>query len=318
MLESLIAFLANGRKGVRFALAMLLALVIASASQPANGAAVTVVNWGGDYVASNRLLNLGGPINSTGQYGGQIGVPDTRFYRPFRDDAPAYCLSPTSAYSGKPFYGGLDFYNYDSTITSPSPLTRNNVFNFGSTDYISVKFKATMSGAGALAVVFLKQDFIALQDKPNIYMDADDATISITSQLLAPYLAGRFILRNGSTYYLSEYTFGANAPGEPITLANPSTSTRWAAYDPTTSLLFNPTSFNYIQFNDVTAAGYYVFSNNLPAGVEQETSTVQFGLKASDIATVAPVPLPMAFWAGTALLAGIAARHIRRRRLQGS
>jgi len=290
--------------------------VSALLSTTAQGAAV--VNWGGtEYVTGNKAFNDGNPSSygTAGDWDGD-GVANDRGIRHAFDEITP--LSPVSGYTtlaGKSgtFYGGYDVARIGSN-SSWNFTTNKSVFQKPAGDQIGYEMTPGF-GYAHFVVAFLKPDFLNGGSANTNYLDADDTSISINLPTLEN-MTGRFMIKNGQQWYVSETTI--TAPGL-ATLANPSENSRWAIYNPVSALDFNAPSatFANLNLNDVQGVGYY-FENDNVVLVTPKCWISEMAVNANFERAAAPppvgaVPLPAAVWAGLGLMGAVAGRRALRR-----
>jgi hypothetical protein len=249
-------------------------------------AQITIVNWGGDYVGTNTVLGRTGTASSEfGNVGGSEAL-DSRRQIPFSSSTP---LNPTSSYAGESstFYGFWSVIHYDSGRSPEVGFQR--ITNDGGTDTIT--FRAELpSEAGASEasprygeahgmLVWRKADFLSL-GTATVALDANSGFSVALASPLAEHTKARWVVGQGSSYYVSELTFASSH-----TLTNPA-STRWAPYDPNTGLAFSNGTYSSMAFDDVQDVGLYFASAEL-----RWTSPTVGGLRV-DVATLSVSAIP--------------------------
>jgi hypothetical protein len=185
-------------------------------------------------------------------------------------------LSPASGYTGPTFYGGLHYTNTTGTM-------RYKVSNYASGDQI---YAGTYLSAGEVTytVVFVKDDFLNGADGGNVSWDATGGSIDLhtSNQWNSEGVTNRWVVKNGSQYYISQATFSPTGTGKNLSfsLSDPG-GANWAVYDPSSSLTFDPSgaSWSTRTFNDITAVGYYVWGES--ASGSKRMNTDQFTVDAN-------------------------------------
>ncbi len=280
-----------------------------SAGPTANAA--TVVNWGGNYVSINAAFNRS-YSDTTGDFGGNATIHDVRTLMTFSELST---LSPASSYTSptgksKAFYGGYEAINFDTS--SSMSFQARAVVNASSNDRIG--FAATPGangGAMRMALVFRQPDFLTGYTSGNLYLDADNTSIAVTTSSAMTNLTGRFMVKSNGSYYLSSVTFTNSA-----TLANPTVNSLWAPYDPTAGIDFNQSAatFSPMLVHNVSAIGYYVEADNAPSAVSAAVYVSGFTANANTSLTMTSIPLPSAAQLGLAAMALLAIRRLRLRK----
>lgn len=174
-----------------------LCLAAIAASSP-KSSAVLVVDWGGDYVTTSTALQAGGYV---------AGEPQI--------------LSPASGYSGTSgtFYGA-------TAITGTR--TRDNLIQQNSTsDRIQMKTSDAGTGVGAFLVLWEQANFLGGLDTGNVAFGTGDQ-VSVQVATLANFSAGRLVLRQGTSYYISDALLSSVS-----TFNLTPASLNWYNYDPT-------------------------------------------------------------------------------------
>ncbi len=162
--------------------------------------ATIAVDWGGDYVSGDVSLQFPGGYSS--------GEPQL--------------LSPSSSYSGTSatFYGA-------QARESAVRVSESAIDDNGSNDRIQLKSNNTGSGAYAFLVLWKQEDFLNGLDTGQVDFGASD-TVTLNLVTYANFNPGRLVLRQGSSYYISDELFNSVTSFEetPTELA-------WNNYDPT-------------------------------------------------------------------------------------
>jgi len=223
---------------------------------------VTAVNWGGNYVGSTQTFS-----DLTG----------------FSTTIPL--MNTGASYSGTSptFYGGGHTENctfnyftlpYDTGITDE-----------GGNDAITFSWPGNSTTSAFGEVLWQKADFLNGASATGVAFDPNS---SLSYSLALAGAVARFIVQDGSTYYVSNLNFGSST-----TLTDPDNSTTWATYLPTeppSSLPFDASgaTFSPHTFTDIQAVGYYFDSEN------NFNTTYDYGVNGFS-AQVQPTPEPSPF-----------------------
>ena len=272
-------------------------------------AQVSIVNWGGNYVSGMVDLDRQGTAGSNfGNVGGTV-TNDSRRLTTFSDSTT---FNPSASYTGtsSAFYGGIQVIRYDN---SSSPATgQQRIENNSSTDRIQFRTdlsSGTGSGEAQGLVVWKKSDFLSLNSTTSTL-----SSLSITLDTTTNLSEARWVVQNGSTYYISQTTFTASA-----TLSNPS-STNWAVYDPASEIKFTGSSFSAVSLSDVSSVGVYFAGNSL-TWTSATVGGLNFAISqfsASAVSSPVPEPASYAFFGGLAVLGLAGARRFRSRRVKSA
>lgn len=178
----------------------------------------------------------------------------------FSADQPL--LSESENYKGPSIYGGYEF----STTTNDAFLSRQQIrHRKNKPDSISLQsYSGSAWGGNEIslhAVFFFKQEDFkdefasgnftpdSLSTKWSSYFKGDNRDIT-----------GRFLVKMGETYYLSNYTFNATNSGSSMLPKVSLEKVLWAPYSPTDNLNFDQDAANFqkIELANVEAAGVYI------------------------------------------------------------
>ncbi len=199
-------------------------------------------------------------------------------------------LSPSSGYSGPTFYGG---YRFDSTEIQSgfnNQKIRNNYSQMDGNDTLFLQtFRTDGWGEGtfsfAMVYVFKQADFNAPYSAGSIKLNGMSTTFyqntsgSPTDEF-SP--TGRWLIQIDNTYYLSQATIDSPGGSSVTVSINESelTSTLWAVYDPTTSLLFDAgsASFESVALSDITSVGVYFGDDSFTGTSNPNSSVVSIGV----------------------------------------
>jgi hypothetical protein len=194
-------------------------------------------------------------------------------------------FSPASNYSGPTFYGG---YMLTSTTVQGSSFQASMINNWslgGGNDTFRLYANLTGGWEGstlsfASLFVFKQADFISGYTSGSYSPDAFSITYRATGANGAFTPQGRWLVQIDGTFYLSEATIETTASNNSASISGATlSSTKWATYDPTSSLNFNQNiaSFSDLDLSNVTAVGVY-FEEDSYAGSAADTSAALLGL----------------------------------------
>jgi hypothetical protein len=227
-------------------------------------------------------------------------------------------ISPLTGYTGPVFYGGYQWTN-DQNLSRD--ITRNQIRNNWFDNDPAVLSVATtdttflFGGTQSIAAVYLfqQEDFLN---------GADEETLSLTS--LEASIAGiyhgseanvgtpeaRFLVRNGSQYYLSNsilnWFVGYSATTYGLD-ANDLAAETWAPYDPSTALNFDQeaATFSEVNLDNITGVGIYFEDDSfaiVASGGQQwaiEFHSFEASAETAEAETWADYPLIGDGWANT-------------------
>lgn len=224
---------------------------------PLTGSAqIVAVDWGGEMVTVSTDLNLGTATT----------VDDTRGYAQHSST-----LSPTSGYTGTPFYGAIqntvstgaiDFASASVINATPDMFMVNSGFADGA---------GTTSSMRGL-MYFKKADFAnGLDSTPSLALTNTTGALKFTIEQFQANVSGRsvrFAILDSGNWYLSEAASTTNPTlGDPpliFTLDNPA-SANWGLWStsatPTIELDGPPGSGSFTivgsTFGDIQAVGFF-------------------------------------------------------------
>ncbi len=122
-----------------------------------------------------------------------------------------------------------------------------------------------------------KEDFLNQGDTHKVTFDDESLLALHVSRYWDDVDGGRWVVRDGDTFYISEVTFGTaediERRGEStrLTWMQHPTKTRWAVYTPEApyDIRFDASKaeFKEHEFEDVTATGFYIFKDSKTLGV---------------------------------------------------
>jgi hypothetical protein len=249
-----------------------------------------LVNWGGDYVSNTQDLQGKNSASNSTQAG--------------RDFSASTPMNPTSGYSGTSaaFYGGAVM---SQTAHAPVGWSIFAVENQGPTDQIHLRVQDNDPLNMHYVMYWDKADFLAPWNAQPVQfttLSRFDLTIHNNNSHMEDAV-GRWLVRDGSTFYLSEATFqfpqGNGTVTPSLTFASDTDDGNWAVYSPSgLNIDFNGTSFTAQNFADVTAVGFYVEHD------DRTHNNLDWHVSGFSMATV-PEPTSAALLAlGGGLLAG--------------
>lgn len=227
-----------------FVVAAFLALAPATHGQ-------SIVNWGGNYVSTTQdLQGKNSDLNAT-----QAG-------RGFSTTVP---MNPAIGgnYSGTSaqFYGGAVM---SQTAHAPVGWNVFAVENQGALDQIHLRVQDNDPLNMHYTMYWDKADFLAPFNSQTIALDTNsrlDLTIHNNNSHMDDAV-GRWLVRDGSTFYLSEQTLSFPAAGsqtQSLTFASDAFDGNWAVYTPSgLDIDFNGVTFTAQNFTNITAVGFYV------------------------------------------------------------
>lgn len=231
----------------------------------------TIVDWGGDYVATGQSLNMG-----TSSVSGNQSTWD-------RTGATA--LSPAANYSGPAFYGIIQ---NNSSNGPAANISQTQVVNRASGDTITVGWtSSSFTDKTVLGLVYIKQSSFLSYNTGSVTFDST-SSISIAKPTGAGnnYYVKAAVLANGQ-WYLSN-TSSPNAQYSAGLTINNAATEMWGAYTATAaSLATLPSSYTTAgsSLTDITAVGYFFFANRTGGATGNSSVAV------SDI-TFSAVPEP--------------------------
>ena len=265
-------------------------------------AAEPAVNWGGDYVSSTlTYARTNGGSNIDYQLD---GVLDRRQDYAFSGTAPMnpsnnYAITATN--SGR-FYGGVQYWRLSST-SSFSASSGHGVINASSStggDTLGIH-QANQSNRRQFAVfLWDKADFLtaSLAGASSVRLDATcslDLNVRLNMNNHHRY---RFLVRNGTQYYLSNFSSLATGSLSGADLM----AALWAPYDPVSDMRPVPgldvgaSSLTYSitteSLTNITGLGVYIESVNAVSVSDRSFRIESFGASAVTAAQPPSIPAP--------------------------
>ncbi len=207
-----------------------------------------IINFNSDnYVTTSRLLRDSNEIITPVDLDGD-GDDDSTCEYPYSDTSP---LSPTIDYYGPDIYGGVRGRAINSTTM---PFNDNHLTN-GTPDRINIRYQPP-TGVTAdfhMVLYITKDDFENVADTQTVHFDE-----SSIMNLNLPYAISpmRWLVRDGSTFYVSEETFSGSAVRYFLT----DTDGNWAIYNPDIDIDFNSDTASFLtrDFSNITAVGFII------------------------------------------------------------
>jgi len=270
-------------------------------------AQTTIVQWGGNYVATHKpfahtLFNNSSTDDWLLAYDGTYGYSSRLL-----DLTPSRDLTPASGYTVPAFRNGIFFGGFSSAINGspyvPGDTTGTSsgyrvVFDNSNNDRILYQGSGNRAQIRG-ALVFEKDDFLREASATTVSFNAN-SELSFTGILDGWRPLARWLVRDGSTWYVSQATLAAQTTynvAENRTLSNPGSSL-WAVFTPiksdTNGNKFHdsaPATYSSHTFSDVTAVGIYFdsFSASTSLG---GTSFTRFAMEGISVkANVQPPPV---------------------------
>lgn len=230
------------------------------------------VDWGGDYVSTHRVHGHAVYDGSVTDDWGIATSGSQGFVSRILDMNSNRDLTPTTGYTAPPlksskFFGGYSgALNLNPALPGASDgLTSGfrDVEQNGSSDRIVVQVGAGNRSKVRGAIVFRKEEF--LRDGQNTTVSFDSSSELSFSGILDGWRPeARWLVRDGSTWYLSQATLsGQSAYNVAETRSLRPSATQWATFNPNSSgvggTYFSaaPSSFAPRSFTDVRAVGVY-------------------------------------------------------------
>ncbi|MDD2798048.1 MAG: SUMF1/EgtB/PvdO family nonheme iron enzyme [Bacteroidales bacterium] len=190
--------------------------------------------------------------------------------QPINSQSYKYLKSATNSR----FFGGITaFYDATGKFISEGMLNANHELrddnNFMDIQGSSVKHRNNAFW------FWKKEDFLNGGNTNPVSFDAKSTITVHISRFWSGIEGGRWVVQEGSQFYISEKTFGSNGTASGLRLSHTlyPTMTRWALYNPVEpwDVRFNATTAVYENhnFNDVSSVGFYVYRDNLVVGNTQ-------------------------------------------------
>ncbi|MGE9294268.1 MAG: hypothetical protein ACQKBW_11690 [Puniceicoccales bacterium] len=199
-------------------------------------------------------------------------------------------LSPSSGYSGPTFYGGYRFTSSDINSGLTNQKVRSDYTNLNNNDALwlqTYRSEGWADGTYSFAAVFVfkQEDFNADYTTGDIGVDGMSTTFYYNSSGTASDVfnpEGRWLIEKDGSYYISEATImGPKGGSSTVEISGSElTSTQWAAYNPTDSLLFDSgsASFESISLSGITSVGVYFGDDSFTGSTSTNASVVSFGV----------------------------------------
>ena len=227
--------------------------VVTPKPPPPTSSSMLLVDFGRtDYVTGNQKFrnNSDGTL-VTGDFDGDTMADDARREYAYMDETGTP-LNPQTGYDDSQpsavFFGGAQATHFDSTTAGFDTRTVNNNTNG---DRPSLRNQQNSGHPLATTHIFMFWDqsgFLNGGDTETVVFNPQ-SMLSINFSRYEAMERNRFVVRDGTTFYVSE----AQGP-----LMNPN-GTRWAPYDPSSGLDFDEGAavFASHNFSDITAFGFY-------------------------------------------------------------
>ncbi|MFW6065963.1 MAG: dockerin type I domain-containing protein, partial [Planctomycetota bacterium] len=225
------------------------------------GTSGTIVNFGGDYVASGvginerRILNI--DADGDGEADDSVTTTD------FGIEPGAPFIDVGNGTPGGRIYGGIAGIR----IGDPTGggFSDAEISNDGANDYLNVrdqKSPEVLEHRGVL--MWAKEDFLNGASSQNVYFDADSG-MSISIIRWEWLNAGRWVVSEGGQLYVSAATFSGTGDHS----VDPN-ATQWAPYDPSGPYQWdfdqNAATFTTQTFTDIRAVGVLLEQDGVAGG----------------------------------------------------
>ncbi len=215
---------------------------------------VMIVDWGGDSVSSSQKFRDAPGIVTTGLNLDADGQnDDSRREFSFRLDAP---LSPTTNYTGGPFYGGMRGEQLDG---GPGSFTDDGVKQNAGGDKIGNRFQAGAPSSFSGALLWVKNDFREFgsgSNNPVSFNAKSRLTIDRISRF--ENVEARWVVREGGQFWVSQAVISPSGGKAELTFTSDGIDGNWAMWSQPENLDFDAAgaSFTSRNFSDVTAVGF--------------------------------------------------------------
>lgn len=221
-----------------------------------NGTSQRIVDFGGDYVTAST--NIMGRATLSNIDADNDGSPDdaARFI-PFglQAQAPIVDVSANSTKPSGRIYGGMSSIRLnDPTYTSD--FQDRAITESAAGDYLNVRdqLSGTASHIHTSLVMWIKEDFLGGAHAQRVFFTSG-SLMSVSLLRWENLAAGRWVVQDGDTLYISQATFTTTTGTKTI---DPPTTT-WAVYTPSTAYNLNFDQANAVftahTFTDVRAVG---------------------------------------------------------------
>jgi hypothetical protein len=263
---------------------------------------VTVVHWEGDYVTSTQNFARGN--TSTSQILDFFGNSGRHTYKAWSESAT---LNPASGYTvpadrSGTFYGGI-LSSYTSSNTGNFLGAGQQVQDNAAGDRILLRSQVTTTDDftarhGAIAIGFLRNDFLGVGAGPNVFFDAD-SSMTVNFAVLSAAFSARLMVKQDNVWYVSNTVFTGG--GAKTLQGNALLNETWAVYNPTANfLLFDASAatFNTVTWSNIQGVGYqaqFIQTGTLTSGV--------IDASVSNFQVLAAIPEPSTYAAIFGLMA---------------
>lgn len=228
-----------------------------------------------DYVTADDNFQRTAQLKSSAPY---------IYTNPFSSSSP---LSPSNEYQGPVFYGGYQFSSSLLETGLTRQQVRDDVSGFGQdTDQIFLQawrkggwLDSTLSLSGIY--LFQQADFDQPYHQGNVTLQALNVRwhgYGSADPLGDPIeIIGRFVVRIGKDYYVSQNTMELKSKGDYELSGNELKAEKWSPYDPEKAFNVNvtKTKFADLELENVTAVGIQF---EAPPWSGTDTNNAAFGL----------------------------------------
>jgi PKD repeat protein len=222
--------------------------------------AIPILYWSGNSVSSSRQFRSISPTSTALDLDLDGSTDDLRVEYPF---STSQVLSPTSGYTGSPFYGAVRSDVLNATSFAPSD---SGVLNSGVLDLLSQRLQpaATSSARWHWTLFFDKTHFIngGATQPVRFVSNSRLRLANINNNERTGQL--RWLVREGSQFYVSQSVMSVASNSSSLTFATDHQDSAWAEYNPSTELNFDANVANFLprDFTDITAAGFILDKDN--------------------------------------------------------
>lgn len=199
---------------------------------------------------------------------------------PYSDTVP---LSPATGFAGTSFFGGYEFSTTGPTRNFTRQQIRNNNHTPDGTDQIYFQVASTSGWDEAVLafrglVLFPRSTFAEAYRPANLRLAGLAAETTGFTTNPAEHFSGRFVVRIGQDYFVSNTAFQLDAADGQLALDAAALATeKWAPYDPFAGLDFDPDTavFGTLVLEKISGIGLHFEAQNWQANT---ANVAQFGL----------------------------------------